>query len=73
MTTTLTFTSSDENHVVSVALARDDLFEYMERFFADLILVTTTYPVQLDVPQAQFDILDQSGTVEHVWQSCTSY
>ena len=69
MNRTLTFTSSDEDHGVSVALTSDELFEDTEHFFAGLVLAATTLPVQLDMPRAQLDIVDQSGTVQHVWQS----
>ena len=60
---TLTFTSSDEQRDIPVALATDDLFEDSEHFFANLVLGTTTVPVQIDLNQAQLDIMDSSGTV----------
>ena len=69
----LTFTNSDEDHGVSVALSSDEVFEDTEHFFAELVLAATTLPVQLDVPWAELDIVDQSGTAEHAWQSCTTY
>ena len=73
MDSILTFTSSDEDHDFSGPLTSDDLFEETEHFFAELILVATSLPVELDVPWARLDIVDQSGTAEHAWQSCTSY
>ena len=63
MDSTLTFTSSVEEHNVPVALLSDDLFENTEDFSANLVVGTTTLPVQVDVNQAQLDIVDQSGTV----------
>ena len=72
MDSILTFTSSDDDLDASVPLTSDDVFEYTEHLFAELALVATAVPVQLDVPWARLDIVDQSGTTKEAWQSCTS-
>ena len=63
MTDTLTFTSSVEQLTVSVDLASDDIYEDAEHFFANLVLGTATFPVSLDIAQAQLNIADASCTV----------
>ena len=57
----LQFTSTTQTMTVPVPLKTDELFEATELFFAELVAVTTTFPITLNPLHTNLSIIDTNG------------
>jgi hypothetical protein len=68
---TLTFTSTETSIDIDVPILSDSFFEFQERFFGNLMLISTDANVDVTPSQADVFINDDDGMfLEALYHSC---